>query len=300
MKWSSCFLWLVLAQSLPGQQPGRPPSSASLSIRQLDVGQGDAALLTTPEGRRILIDAGQNARTVADILWNAGVDTIDLVVASHAHADHIGGMPAVFFGCVVRAYLDNGVPYTTATYGRTLSALEHEEGIQYLQATRRTITVGSVTLRLLPPSGVNSSQNDNSVGLLIEFGSFRALYTGDSERAELLSWLQTEHIPRVTLVKAAHHGSWNGVTEEWVRATSPAIVLISVGARNSYGHPSPIVEQMWSAAGARVFRTDVDGEIDVAADRDGNYTIQTSTERQTSSIQPAAHVHALTSSVDKR
>jgi competence protein ComEC len=277
MNWFLVLASFVLTQSVEAQNSTLTArrQQPSFSIRQLDVGQGDAALLTTPEGRRILIDAGPDKNAVAAILLNAGIDTLDLVVASHAHADHIGGMSEVFSAFVVRAYLDNGIPYTTATYARTLASVENEAGMQYFQPTDRKITVGSVTIRVLPPPQIDHSQNNNSVGLLVEYGRFRALYTGDSEQAELSQWLRDGRVSQVTLVKAAHHGSGNGVTNELVAATSPAIVLISVGSRNRYGHPSPEVEQLWKAANARVYRTDQVGEIEIKASRDGSFTVHT-------------------------
>src|SRR5688572_21213992 len=93
-----------------GEQRQAQSSAGALVIRQYDVGQGDAALITTPAGRRILIDAGRDADSVAILLSAAGVDTIDLVIASHNHADHIGGMPRVLERHVVRAYVENGIP----------------------------------------------------------------------------------------------------------------------------------------------------------------------------------------------
>ena len=195
------------------------------------------------------------------------------MIASHNHADHIGGMPEVFRRFVVRAYVENGVPHTTAVYARTLAAVERENGLQYLAATDRTIRLGAVTVRILPPSRVDHSQNNNSVGALIEYGEFRALYTGDSEVPQLRSWLHTMRVPSVTLVKAAHHGSANGTAPEWVRATLPAVVVISLSSRNAYGHPSPGVEAMWSAVGARVYRTDRHGAIEVRATDNGRFTV---------------------------
>ena len=194
------------------------------------------------------------------------------MIASHNHADHIGGMSEVLRRFVVRAYVENGLPHTTSIYARTLAALEREPGLQYLAATDRTITLGSVTVRILPPPRLDNSQNNNSVGALIEYGRFRALYTGDSEVAELRSWLRTARISRVTLMKIAHHGSSNGTVGEWVRATAPAIAVVSLSSSNSYGHPSPGVEAAWIAIGARVFRTDRDGTIDVTATADGHLT----------------------------
>ena len=182
-------------------------------------------------------------------------------------------MPEVFRRFVVRAYVENGLPHTTAIYARTLAAVEREPGLQYLAATDRTIRLGSVSVRILPPPGVDRSQNNNSVGVLVEFGRFRALYTGDSEIPELHGWMRSARVPQVTLVKVAHHGSGNGTAPEWVRATAPAIAVVSLGSRNSYGHPSPGVEAMWEAIGARVYRTDRHGSIEVVAGADGRFSV---------------------------
>jgi beta-lactamase superfamily II metal-dependent hydrolase len=198
-----------------------------------------------------------------------GIDTVDLLVATHNHADHIGGMTALLSGTIVPYYLDNGVPHTTATYQRTIEAVA-ASGAQYLRPTRRTITLGAAQLRVLPPPP-SRNQNNSSVGLLVEFGEFRALLTGDSELYELRYWLKNESIPRVNVVKVAHHGSWNGTNAEWVQATRPELAVISVGARNSYGHPSPRVIQQWQSVGARVHRTDLEGMISVFANMDGTF-----------------------------
>jgi beta-lactamase superfamily II metal-dependent hydrolase len=245
------------------------------------VGQGDAALITTPDGRHILIDAGPSPDAVARMLSAAGVDTLALVIASHNHADHIGGLPEVFRRFVVRAYLENGLPHTTATYARTLAAVEREPGLQYLTATDRTITIGAITVRVLPPSRIDRSQNNNSVGALIEHGRFRALFTGDSEVEQLRSWLRTGRIPPVTMLKVAHHGSSNATAPDWIRATVPAIALMSLSSRNSYGHPSPGVEMAWAAVGARVYRTDRDGTIEVLATPDGAFMVRGATSAGT-------------------
>lgn len=268
----------LVAVTAPAEAQGPPPergASGVLRLRQLSVGQGDAALITTPEGRRILIDAGPSTHVVADLLWAERIDTLDLVIASHNHADHIGGIAEVFFSYAVRAYVENGIPHTTGVYQRTLAAVEQEPGLQYLEATDRTITVGSVRLRLLPPPRTDNSQNNNSVGVLIEYGRFRALYTGDSEQPELESWLRDGRAAMVTVVKVAHHGSWNGTSDVWTRATRPAVAIISVGPGGRYGHPSPDVERQWAAVGARVYRTDRDGTIEVAATADGRFSIRT-------------------------
>src|SRR5439155_5750273 len=196
------------------------------------------------------------------------------IVASHNHTDHIGGMTDVVASTVVRSYLANGIPQTSPTYQRTLRAVE-ASGAQYLQATARTITVGSARLRLLPPPSRQVDQNNGSVGILVEYGQFRALLTGDSEQYELRYWLEHDSIPQVQVLKVAHHGSWNGTTEAWATKTRPQVAVISVGAHNQYGHPAAQVVALWIGAGARVYRTDRDGTVTIDARPDGKFTVTT-------------------------
>lgn len=270
------WVWVAIAiMAAPAAVSPPRQAEARLRIVQLEVGQGDAAVITTPEGRHVLIDAGRRSADVADWLSRMGIDTLALAIASHAHADHIGGMAAVLARVVLEAYMDNSLPYlNTATYRRTMAAVEAEPGIRYFEATRRTVAVGTTTFRVLPPARVDDSQNNNSVGVIVGHGDFRALFTGDSERRQLAHWLATDTIPRVHVLKAAHHGADNGFSVEWARATSPALVLVPVG-NNSYGHPSPWIEQFWAAVGATVLRTDVVGTIEINATADGRFTVST-------------------------
>jgi beta-lactamase superfamily II metal-dependent hydrolase len=247
------------------------PAFGQLEIRFLDVGQGDAVLIRD-QSKVALIDAGRGQEVVSKIR-GAGVYSLDLAVATHAHADHIGGMPAVLEGMRVRYYMDNGMPQTTTTYQRTLEALK-VGGAQYLRATERTLALGEAKLRILPPPSSARSQNDASVGVLIEYGEFRAILTGDSDARELQSWLHRFKIPKVQVLKVAHHGSWNGTTQPWVAATRPDVAVISVG-NNSYGHPALSVIEEWQKAGARVHRTDVDGTILIRANLNGSFELAT-------------------------
>ena len=269
----AALLLLLVAWSSASAQ--RAERDSLLVITHFDVGQGDATLIVTPERRRILIDAGPLGSGVAQRLRRAGIDTLDLVIASHNHSDHIGGMPAVFAALVVLNYMDNGIPHTTSTYRQTLAAVSAERGLRYLQATDRVVQVGSANVRILPPAAIDRLQNNNSVGALVTFGQFSALYTGDSEADEIARWERAGRIPRVTLVKAAHHGSWNGATAKLFQETAPKVVVISVGSANTYGHPSPAILQRWTATRARVYRTDVNGAIEVRASRSGSVEVRT-------------------------
>src|SRR5439155_10778189 len=149
-------------------------AAQQLEIHFLNVGQGDAAIIQEG-GHTAVIDAGPSG--IGAYLKTLHVDTIDLVIASHPHADHIGGMPELLRSHVVRFYLDNGVPYTTGIYRQTLDAVR-ASGAQYLNATNRTITLGAAQLHVLAPPP-NTTINNGSVGILIEYGQFRALLTGD-------------------------------------------------------------------------------------------------------------------------
>src|ERR1700682_10970 len=142
-----------------------PLRAQQLEMRFLNVGQGDAILIREG-GKTALVDAGRSANIILE-LQALRIDTIDLLVASHNHADHIGGLVAVLSGTGVRYYLDNGVPHTSATYLRTIQAVV-ESGAQYLRASDRTVALGSARLRVLPPPPVYG-QNNSSVGLLVEY-----------------------------------------------------------------------------------------------------------------------------------
>ena len=272
MRYVLVFIW-ALAPPLAAQQ---------LEIHFLNVGQGDAAIVQEG-GHTAIIDAGPSG--IRAFLTTFHIDTIDLVIASHPHADHIGGMPELLQSHVVRFYLDNGIPHTTAIYRRTLDAVR-ASGAQYLQATNRTITLGAAQIHILAPPP-STTINNASVGILVEYGQFRALLTGDSEREELEHWLGADAIQRVSVVKVAHHGSDNGTSASWIATTHPQVAVISVGAGNSYGHPSPLVVAQWQNAGARVYRTDRDGAVFIIANDDGSFVV--TTDRGTCGVGRAAY-----------
>jgi competence protein ComEC len=218
-----------------------------------------------------------------------GVDTIDLLVASHNHADHIGGAPAVLSSFPVRYYLDNAYPATTLIQRRVL-ALVRRRGVTYLAPTARTISLGEATLRVIPPlPGVGGDgQNNRSVGILLERPRFRALMTGDSEVGLLEAWLASLDVPDVDVLKAAHHGARNGLTPAWLARTRPEVVVVSVGAGNQYGHPHAWALRHYGAGGRLVLRTDLDGEVLIAVAADGSYTVTSRRGAQTLGPDTAA------------
>jgi beta-lactamase superfamily II metal-dependent hydrolase len=237
----------------------------------LDVGQAEAIVIRSPEGRVALVDAGLES-IVAD-LRRHGIDAIDVAIATHPHADHIGGMAEVLRTIPVRYYMDNSVPHTTSTYRRLMETLQASD-VTYLRPTGRTIGLGSVRLTVLPPPSAADDMNDQSIGLLVEYGNFSTLLTGDAQVEELNHFLGLG-VPRVTLLKASHHGARDGVTPAWLAATRPEVVVISVGRDNAYGHPSPWALRYYAAVTPEVYRTDQHGEILVWGRGDGSYEVAT-------------------------
>ena len=259
-----------IAASVPPTVAFRPPDTV-LRVTFLDVGQGDAVLLQAHGGQTALIDAGPG--DVVPLLRKMGVERIDLLVATHPHADHIGGMAGVIESFPVRFFMDNGEPHTTETYRRLLAALGVRPGITYLEAVPRTVSLGSATLEVLPllPPGT-AEHNDRSVTLVVRFGSFTAFLSGDSEVRQLTHLVGLGAVPALTLLKAPHHGSDNGFTRGFLQAARPRVVVISVG-RNSYGHPRRAALDAYAATARETYRTDVHGHLTVIGREDGSFAV---------------------------
>ena len=251
-----------------------PFPTGDLWIHFLDVGQGDAVLIEEPSGRRVLIDAGPAGR-VADTLQAMGVEALDLFIASHNHADHIGGAAAVIRTIPVRFVMDNGVPHITLTYQRMLEAMR-EHDVPLLEPEGRTVRFGQATLHILPPPGDPAlGHNDNSVGVILRFGRFQAMFAGDAEGHLWHHWLETlpEPLPAVDLHKASHHGSRNGDIAEALAVLQPQVVLIGAGRNNRFGHPHPEALALYEEVGAQVFSTAERGRIGVRVQPDGSFQV---------------------------
>ncbi len=247
----------------------------ALEIDFLDVGQGTSVLITAPTGQTVLYDAGPASSQVAEQLRELGVTGLNLVISSHAHADHIGGMAEVIQLFQPVFYMDNGVPHTTRTYERTLQAALASDA-QLLEPVRRTLNLGDVRLVIIPPAQVRArDQNNSSVGLRIDYGSFSALLPGDAEAEQWDYWLR-EHsdlLGPVDVHMASHHGSRNGDTVRGMSVLEPETVVISLAADNQYGHPH--MEALLNYSGSTVYRTDLHGRISIKASPDGSYTVRT-------------------------
>ena len=246
-----------------------------LTVHFLDVGQGDAALLRTPAGRWIVIDGGPRTpqgdagrRVVVPFLRRQGASRVALVVATHAHADHVGGLPAVLEALAVELVLDPGEPLGEAPYLEFLAATE-AAGARWV-ATRAgdRLELDGVRLSVLSPDSawavMTTDPNEESVVLLVEYGTARLLFTGDAGLP--VEQRLAGQIGPVALLKVGHHGSAGATSDAWLAELAPGEAVISVGARNRYGHPAPEVLARLAARGVQVHRTDRDGMITLESD----------------------------------
>ena len=245
--------------------------AGTLVVDVLDVGQGDSILLTTPAGKTVLIDGGTGRIDPVPLLRRRGVESLDLVIASHPHADHIGGIDQVLEALPVKVYTDNGMPHTTSTYEKVMTLVE-EKGVVY-----RTAEAGQVynlddgiRVEILHPQltllkNTRSDLNSNSVVARVTHGELCFLFTGDAEDPTERALL-AQGIDSCEVLKVAHHGSSHSSSSTWLRAIQPEIALISAGANNRYGHPDEETLARLTSAGASVYRTDQHGSIQLRSD----------------------------------
>jgi len=264
---------LTLSAGLAGAQAAPP---GVLTIRFLDVGQGDAVLITSPEGKSVLYDGGRSEARVRELLTQYQVRSLDLVAASHGDADHITGLVPAVQQFRPKFFLNNGLAPSTQIWKKLVAAAS-VAGTQGLLAKAQVINLGSVKLTVIPPPPGMEDQNTSSIGLLVQYGSFRALMTGDSETPETGAWLKTlpaSLLGPTDVYKSIHHGAKNGDSARWLAAVRPKNVVIGVGP-NTYGHPTAEALSLYKKAGAAIYRTDLNGTVTVTVQKGGQFAITT-------------------------
>ena len=252
----------------PSDQEGK------LDVYYFDVGQGDASLVIC-DGHAMLIDGGRGKQSdkIYSFLKEKGVSHLDYIVATHPDDDHIGG-------------LSGALNY--ATVDKALSPVESDDSeafqnfLKYLGRQNITITVpeageqyplGSATVTVLGPVLKNGEDNNNSLVLRVVYGKRSFLFTGDAEKEEEESILDANEEVKSSVLKVAHHGSASSTSQAWLDAVHPSAAVISCGANNEYGHPSEEVLKRLKETGMQVFRTDLQGDIQIYVENGKLYCV---------------------------
>lgn len=234
----------------------------ALTVAFLDVGQGDATLVQHPGGGSILIDGGPVEARVYRMVRAAGVDRLGLVVATHAAADHHGGLREVLQHMPVDTLLEGGDGTTDPDFQAMLAEAERQ-GVRTIPATAgQVLGVGELTLEVLWPEPRKGPPPDDpnmrAVTTLVSAGDFELLASGDAESPSLAAL----DLPDVDLLKVPHHGSEDPGLPAVLAELRPEAAGIGVGEDNGYGHPTPSTLAALEEAGAEVYRTDLDGTVE--------------------------------------
>jgi competence protein ComEC len=282
--------FIIVAHPFSGDRP-----DGKLHVDFLDVGQGDSALLTMPDGTTLLIDGGGRPnidwqkvgetddsesferdtrsigeRVVSEYLWARGLDRVDYVLATHADADHIDGLNDVVRNFKVRGAIVSRTPADDRGYTRFAETLRQMRVPVERIGAGDTLRFGEVTAQVLWPTASSDerapSRNNDSVVLRFKLGENTILFTGDVEKEAELAMLAGGLDLRSNIVKVAHHGSKTSSVEAFVAASRPGVAIISVGRSSIFGHPNKDVVERWRASGAQLMTTGEKGTISVVAD----------------------------------
>ncbi|MBV9973483.1 MAG: DNA internalization-related competence protein ComEC/Rec2, partial [Candidatus Eremiobacteraeota bacterium] len=268
-----------------------PPrhADARLKITLLDVGQADAIVIQTPRGHAVLVDAGgrleRGPQTAADsqaehigetivtpFLIRAGVHRLDAIVLSHPHGDHAGGVAPVMRLLHTDRFADSGQRYGGYAYNDAL-AVAHEQQIPVVRPASGSVwrTDDGISLTFLGPTlpliaGSRNDINNNSIVFMLEYKSFRMLFTGDAGAEAEERILNEGRDLHADVLKVGHHGSAYSSIRQFIAAVHPRYAIISVGRHNMFGHPAPSTLETLERYGAQVYRTDQDGAVTIRSD----------------------------------
>ena len=253
------------------QSSSYPPSNlTNLKVHYIDVGQGDAIFIELPNQEVMLIDAGieRYGAVVADYIQNLGYSSIQYLIASHPHSDHIGGLSYILEHFSIQQIYMPNVITTTKTYENLLQAIVNQKlKAKVAKSGVSIVQTDSLSIEFLAPNRISYHDiNNYSAVLFIRYKNRSFLFMGDAEiesEKEILSSIQAD------VVKVGHHGSNTSSGENFVNQLHAQYAIVSVGKNNSYEHPSSVVLNRWIQSGAEVLRTDLEGTIIV--ETDGNY-----------------------------
>lgn len=239
------------------------PENSTFAVHFIDVGQGDAALVLC-DGKSMLIDGGKpkSSDVIYTYLKNQGINCLDYIICTHPDEDHIGGLSAPLSTITVNNVYAPNIEADTKSYQSFKQKTEEQGLIIKHPVCGESFQFGSGTVNFFGP--VTESENDknnSSIVMKIIYGETSFLFTGDAEREEEQQILDKGYDLSATVLKVGHHGSRNSTTYPFLREIMPEYAVISVGKDNTYGHPTEDVLSRLGDAGAKVYRTDIQGDI---------------------------------------
>jgi len=245
---------------------GRARLDGSVLFTFVDVGQGDAVLVSTSDGHHMLVDGGPRSAGpgLAARLRELGVKHLDVLVSTHPHEDHIGGLADVLNAVSVGRVIDSGNVHTSATYEKYLTTIDEKDIPFALGRAGDWFRLGDARVQILWPTGARAEDlNDVSVVLRVDYGESSALLTGDIGPGIEQHLIERRTLSRIVLLKVAHHGSRRSTTPEFLRQTKPSVAVIECGTGNSYGHPHYETLARLILNQVLTYRTDQHGEVSV-------------------------------------
>jgi competence protein ComEC len=274
----AALLTLLLWQPFP---PDVHPGELELAV--IDVGQGDGLLVIFPDGKRMILDGGgipsfgNRAKSQLDVgedvvapyLWDRNIRSVDVVTLSHAHDDHIGGLPALVSDFRPRELWTGATPDSPAW--RVLRDRAQRLGVKImpLLAPQR-FAWGGAQIEILAPFAdyvpAGEPTNDDSLVMRVRYGKHSFLLCGDAERPIEYRMLSENELQPADVLKVGHHGSHTSSTQAFLDAVRPVFAIVSVGQDNSYGHPHADVIDRLLDHNAVVYRTDLDGLVSIRTD----------------------------------
>lgn len=252
---------LTLGASVQSVQDGY------VEVHFIDVGQGDAILIRSAN-HAVLIDGGNRNTTVLDYLSSLGVQILDLVVGTHAHADHIGGLIPVLEQLSVHEVMDPAVVHTSKTFEDYLTVIDRKNIRFTVADTGLKRSYGDMLLHVLHPTqSAATDLNNSSIVIHLIYHKISFLFTGDAEQVSERAILERSGQNLAsTILKVGHHGSSTSTSSEFLSQVRPEVAIFSVGEGNTYGHPHDLVIARLAAQHVDLYRTDMHGHIIIRTD----------------------------------
>jgi beta-lactamase superfamily II metal-dependent hydrolase len=249
--------------------PARSSAAAELTLHVFDVGQGDGMLIISPAGKTVLVDGGppEASARIAARVKDLVHGPLDLMLMTHPHLDHLGGLAAVLDAVGARMFMEPSFSHPSPAYNELLKALQNKGvALKVGEAGRNIDLGGGASMHLLAPKqpgfhGTRSDANANSIVVRLTFGKTAFYLSADSELETEQAILASGEEIASDVYKVAHHGSRHSSSAELLAKIHPRIAVVSVGANNDYGHPTRAALDRLEAVHAEVLRTDLDGEI---------------------------------------